>query len=87
LPSLTFEAVAIEVFAGEMENDFFACVEGGLPKCLRRKLRITTCIVGNGNPINWTEINELACERTSFHGAPLRHGAADRYQLDTQEKS
>ena len=85
-PGFTLQAVAIEVLAGEMNDDFLAGLQDGFAQGLGRQLRIAAGVVGNRNPINGRAPGELSGKSGGLDRAPPDHRAAHGNHFGPDEK-
>ena len=86
-PRFAFESVSIEVFAGEMNDNFFAGVKNRFAERGGRELRIATRVVGDGNPVNGRTLDELVGEGAGFYRIALDHRTAHGNEFSPDEKS
>src|SRR6185437_921263 len=70
-----------------MYDDFFARVKDRPSESERLELRISACIIGNGNPIDLRTVDEFGGEGTGLDCALLSHRAADGHQLCCDQKA
>ena len=81
LPGFAFEAVAIEVLAREMNQNFLAAVEDRLAERHRAELRIAAGVVGDRDPVDSIAMHELRGERAGANRLGVGHGAARGHQF------
>jgi len=86
LPGCALQAVAIEVLAREVDDDFFSGVEDRLAESLRCELRMPPALSVTEIQSTRGDSARLACKCPRPKSALFRHRTADRYQLDAEEK-
>jgi len=72
-PRFAFESVPIQIFAGEMNDDFFARVKDRPAEGKRRELRIAAGVIGHGDPVNLGTRDEFVGKGAGLYGAVFGH--------------